>query len=339
MRNNDTSNDATTARRVMVEEAKSIISSAEKLDDSDIEQAIEILFKTSGKIIITGIGKSGHVGKKMAATLSSTGAPAYFLHPSEAVHGDLGIHQTGDPVIYLSNSGTTPELIYLEPVFRSREAKIIGILGNPNSPLGKSVDVCIDASVDQEADPLRIVPTASFAVASSIGDGIASCLMKRRNLLREKFRSEIPIHLPDLAINSLDEEFLTKLHSILNKNIGKGLYDLSPSESPAPSFKLNELKLSNNLLNVLKKSSPSDSSDSMDNNNDNNNASPVYSTIVNNKKDDNNNDENKNDNTECGKNNNKNNNKNNKLDSKEILQYVGLVIIILAILMIFGILI
>ena len=111
MTSTNTSNDAATAKSVMMKEAKSIISSAEKLDESDIELAIEILFKTTGKIIVTGIGKSGHVGKKMAATLSSTGAPAYFLHPSEAVHGDLGIHQTGDP-IYLSNSRTTPELIY-----------------------------------------------------------------------------------------------------------------------------------------------------------------------------------------------------------------------------------
>jgi len=210
MRNNDTSNDASTARRVMVEEAKSIISSAEKLDDSDIEQAIEILFKTSGKIIITGIGKSGHVGKKMAATLSSTGSPAYFLHPSEAVHGDLGIHQTGDPVIYLSNSGTTPELVFLEPVFRSREAKIIGILGKPNSPLGNSVDVCIDASVDHEADPLRIVPTASFAVASSIGDGIASCLMKRRNFSYNEYAQTHPA-------GQLGRNLLLKVSNVMHK--------------------------------------------------------------------------------------------------------------------------
>ena len=210
MINNDTSNDATTARRVMMEEAKSIISSAEKLDDSDIEQAIEILFRTSGKIIITGIGKSGHVGKKMAATLSSTGSPAYFLHPSEAVHGDLGIHQPRDPVIYLSNSGTTPELVYLEPVFRSREAKIIGILGNPNSPLGNSVDVCIDASVDQEADPLRIVPTASFAVASSIGDGIASCLMKRRNFSHNEYAQTHPA-------GQLGRNLLLKVSNVMHK--------------------------------------------------------------------------------------------------------------------------
>ena len=121
MTSTNTSNDAATAKSVMIERSQiNYFFSKKKLDESDIELAIEILFKTTGKIIVTGIGKSGHVGKKMAATLSSTGAPAYFLHPSEAVHGDLGIHQTGDPVIYLSNSGTTPELIYSEPVFRSR---------------------------------------------------------------------------------------------------------------------------------------------------------------------------------------------------------------------------
>ena len=146
----------------------------------------------------------------MAATLSSTGSPAYFLHPSEAVHGDLGIHQPRDPVIYLSNSGTTPELVYLEPVFRSREAKIIGILGNPNSPLGKSVDVCIDASVDQEADPLRIVPTASFAVASSIGDGIASCLMKRRNFSHNEYAQTHPA-------GQLGRNLLLKVSNVMHK--------------------------------------------------------------------------------------------------------------------------
>ena len=202
--------DATTAKSVMMEEAKSIISSAEKLDNLKIGLAIDILFKTSGKIIVTGIGKSGHVGKRLAATLSSTGSPAYFLHPSEAVHGDLGIHQKGDPVIYLSNSGTTPELIYLEPVFRSREAKIVGILGNPESPLGNRVDVCIDASVVQEADPLRIVPTASFAVASSIGDGIASCLMKRRSFSHDEYAQTHPA-------GQLGRNLLLKVSDVMHK--------------------------------------------------------------------------------------------------------------------------
>ena len=118
------------AKTVLRKEAIAIQEIANRLHSDAFCKSIDILFETHGKIVITGIGKSGHVGKKMAAMLCSTGSPTAYLHPSEAVHGDLGIHQEGDPVIYLSNSGTTPELIYLEPVFRARGAKIIGILGS-----------------------------------------------------------------------------------------------------------------------------------------------------------------------------------------------------------------
>ena len=150
------------------------------------------MFETKGKIVITGIGKSGHVGKKMAAMLCSTGSPTAYLHPSEAVHGDLGIHQQGDPVIYLSNSGSTPELIYLEPVFRARGAKIIGVLGQTNSPLAEKVDVLLDASVSEEADPLGIVPTSSFTAASALGDAIGAALMKRRNFDKNEYAKTHP---------------------------------------------------------------------------------------------------------------------------------------------------
>ena len=104
------------------------------------------------------------------------------MHPTEAIHGDLGIHQTNDPVIYLSNSGSTPELLFLEPVLRNRGAKIIGILGNLKSPLAEKVDCALDASVDKESDPLGIVPTASFIVSSAICDALATSLMKRKGL-------------------------------------------------------------------------------------------------------------------------------------------------------------
>ena len=180
------------ARKVMLKEAQSITIAATRLTEHSISQAIEILLGAKNKIVVCGIGKSGHVGKKLSATLCSTGSPACFLHPSEAVHGDLGIHQQGDPVIYLSNSGSTPELIALEPIFRSRGAKIIGLLGNKESSLGKKVDAVIDASVDKEADPLGIVPTASFAVASSLGDAISSALMKRRNFTENEYAQTHP---------------------------------------------------------------------------------------------------------------------------------------------------
>ena len=184
--------DVELAREVMNEEALSINKAAGRLTDSSFTKAVEILLNAKSKIVVCGIGKSGHVGKKLSATLCSTGSPACFLHPSEAVHGDLGIHQHGDPVIYLSNSGTTPELIALEPIFRSRGAKIVGLLGNVESPLGEKADVVIDASVDKEADPLGIVPTASFAVASSLGDALSSTLMKRRNFSENEYAQTHP---------------------------------------------------------------------------------------------------------------------------------------------------
>ena len=118
--------------------------------------------------------------KKIAATLCSTGSPACFLHASEAVHGDLGIHQKNDPVVFLSNSASTPELISLEPIIRKRKGNIVGILGNPKGPLSQKVDVFLDSSVDKEADPLGIVPTSSFMVSAALADALASALMKRR---------------------------------------------------------------------------------------------------------------------------------------------------------------
>jgi len=184
--------DVELAREVMNKEALSINKAAGRLTDSSFTKAVEILLNAKSKIVVCGIGKSGHVGKKLSATLCSTGSPACFLHPSEAVHGDLGIHQHGDPVIFLSNSGTTPELIALEPIFRSRGAKIVGLLGNVESPLGEKADVVIDASVDKEADPLGIVPTASFAVASSLGDALSSTLMKRRNFSENEYAQTHP---------------------------------------------------------------------------------------------------------------------------------------------------
>ena len=170
------------ARKVLEVEANSILRASNRLG-KNFSEAVDLLFKDKGKIIVTGIGKSGHLGKKLAATFCSTGSPAAFLHPSEAVHGDLGIHQKGDPVIFLSNSGATPELLALEPVFRQRTARILGILGKEESPLREKVDVFLDASVSHEADPLNIVPTASFTVAASLGDALSSALMRRRNLI------------------------------------------------------------------------------------------------------------------------------------------------------------
>lgn len=180
------------AKTVLMKEASAIQEASNNLLPGALQSALDILFKENGKIIISGIGKSGHVGQKMAAMMCSTGSPAAFLHPAEAVHGDLGIHQKGDPVIFLSNSGATPELIYLEPVLRSRGAKIVGILGKTNGPLAEKVDVVLNATVKEEADHLGIVPTASFAAASALGDALGSALMKRRGFDRNEYAKTHP---------------------------------------------------------------------------------------------------------------------------------------------------
>jgi len=173
-------NELTEAQSVLIKEANSIIRASNRLG-LNFSEAVDCLYTSRGKIVVCGIGKSGHLGKKLAATFCSTGSPASFLHPSEAVHGDLGIHQEGDPVVFLSNSGSTPELLALLPLLKGRSAKIVGIFGNDKGHLINKVDVCLDSSVPEEADPLGIVPTASFAVSASLGDALASALMKRRN--------------------------------------------------------------------------------------------------------------------------------------------------------------
>lgn len=173
-------NELNDAKNVLNKESESINRAAKKLGINFLD-AVDILFTKTNKIIVCGIGKSGHLGKKIAATLCSTGSPSSFLHASEAVHGDLGIHQKNDPVIFLSNSASTPELLSLEPIIRKRGGKIVGILGNTDGPLSKKVDVYLDSSVEGEADPLGIVPTASFMVSAALGDALASALMKRRD--------------------------------------------------------------------------------------------------------------------------------------------------------------
>lgn len=171
---------------VLRSEAEALLSVASRLDDS-ITQAVDIILRHKGKVIVSGIGKSGHIGNKIAATLSSTGTPAIFLHPGEAVHGDLGIYQRGDPSILLSKSGSTAELIKLIPVLRHFNSPIIAIVGNLNSPIALKADVVLDGTVGREADPLGIVPTSSALVAMALGDALASSLMLSRKFKEEDF--------------------------------------------------------------------------------------------------------------------------------------------------------
>jgi arabinose-5-phosphate isomerase len=174
------------ARAVLQAEAQALAAVADRLDHN-LTKAVELLLKHAGKVVVSGIGKSGHIGQKIAATLASTGTPAVFLHAAEAVHGDLGIYTPGDPSILISKSGSTAELLRLIPVLRQFQSPLIAIVGNLNSPMAKQADVVLDARVDREADPLNLAPTCSTTVALALGDALAVALMMARRFTDQDF--------------------------------------------------------------------------------------------------------------------------------------------------------
>jgi arabinose-5-phosphate isomerase len=174
------------AKRVLKIEADAVAALAEKLD-STFENAIDIIFKSKGRVVVTGMGKSGLVGKKIAATLASTGTPAFFMHPAEASHGDLGMVTSDDVIIAISNSGETAELSGLIPFLKRFNVGLIAMTGNLNSTLAKSADVHLDVSVKEEACPLGVVPTASTTAVLAMGDAIAVALLVKRGLKQEDF--------------------------------------------------------------------------------------------------------------------------------------------------------
>lgn len=167
-------------------EAQAIRAAALRLDDN-LLRAVELIRGHTGKVVLSGLGKSGHVGRKIAATLQSTGTPSVFMHPAEAMHGDLGICQIQDPVVMVSKSGTTAEMLDLVAPLKEMRSPLIGILGNVNSPLARSMDVVLDASVQREADTGGFTPTASVAVALAIGHALAVALIESRGFSAEQF--------------------------------------------------------------------------------------------------------------------------------------------------------
>ncbi len=179
------------ARSAMQTEAEAVLAASARLGDS-LLNAVELILGHAGKVVVTGMGKSGHVGRKIAATLQSTGTPAVFLHPTEAGHGDLGVCQAGDTVVMISKSGSTAELLDLVGPLREFDVRFIGILGNPRSPLAGEMDVVLDASVQREADPEGYTPTASTVVALSLGHALAVALMQARGFTAEHFRRYHP---------------------------------------------------------------------------------------------------------------------------------------------------
>src|SRR5947209_10906180 len=174
------------AREAMRIESDAIARAGGRLDDSLI-QAVELILAHPGKIVVTGIGKSGHVARKIVATLCSTGTAAVFLHPAEAAHGDLGIYTPGDPTVLLSNNGASAELLALVPMLRQFRSPLIGILGNLGSALASQVDLRLDASVEREADPNNLAPTASAVTALAVGHALAIALMCARHFTPEEF--------------------------------------------------------------------------------------------------------------------------------------------------------
>ncbi|MGH9947195.1 MAG: KpsF/GutQ family sugar-phosphate isomerase [Pyrinomonadaceae bacterium] len=173
-------------------EAAAILRSAERLDATQIEKAAALISDCTGKIVVMGIGKSGVIAQKIAQTMTSTGTVAMFLHPSDALHGGLGVIDKSDVVMMLSNSGETDELLAIIPSLKNRGVAIISIVGNLSSSLAAKSDAVLDASVDKEACPLNLAPTASTTVALALGDALAMSVMESRGLTAEDFAVNHP---------------------------------------------------------------------------------------------------------------------------------------------------
>lgn len=179
------------ARRVLEIEAAAIRSLADSLDDG-FDTAVALMHGTTGRVVVTGIGKSGIVGQKIAATLASTGTPSFFLHPSEAIHGDLGMILAGDVVLALSHSGESAEIVALLPHVRRRGARLVALTGRRGSTLGREADAVVEAAIHEEACPLNLAPTASTAAQLAMGDALAMALSVEKGFRPEDFAALHP---------------------------------------------------------------------------------------------------------------------------------------------------
>jgi len=223
------------AKRVLRIEADAVARLIDRIDEN-FDKAVDLIMGCRGRVVVTGMGKSGHIGNKIAATLASTGTPALFLHPAEGIHGDLGMVTKGDIVIALSNSGETEELSRMLPSLKRIGIRIIALTGNPDSTLAKSSDVVIDVGVKEEACPLGLAPTASTTATLAMGDALAVVLLDRRGFKEEDFACYHPggalgkrlllrvqdiMHTGD-AIPKVAEEALVKdaIYEISSKKMG-----------------------------------------------------------------------------------------------------------------------
>jgi arabinose-5-phosphate isomerase len=174
------------AKKVIRIEAEALQALADSIDGA-FEQAVRLILAAPGRVVVTGMGKSGLIGQKIASTLASTGTPSFFLHPAEGVHGDLGMIMKGDVVIALSNSGETDEVVRILPVIKRIGARLIAMAGNPTSNLAKAGDVFLNVGVKEEACPLGLAPTASTTVTLAMGDALAVALLLERGFKAEDF--------------------------------------------------------------------------------------------------------------------------------------------------------
>lgn len=196
------------AKKVLKIEAEAVAALADRLD-ADFERAVDLIHASKGRVIVTGMGKSGLVGKKIAATLASTGTPAFFLHPAEASHGDLGMVTSDDIILAISNSGETDELVGLIPFLKRFSVKLVSMTGNGGSTLSKASDVHIDVSVKEEACPMGIVPTASTTAALAMGDALAVALLIKKGFNEEDFAQYHPK-------GSLGKKLLIKVSDLMH---------------------------------------------------------------------------------------------------------------------------
>ncbi|MCX7186817.1 MAG: KpsF/GutQ family sugar-phosphate isomerase [Methylophilales bacterium] len=194
------------ARDILQLEAREIDALALRLDEQ-FTAAVSLILKCQGRVVVSGMGKSGHIGGKIASTLASTGTPAFFMHPAEASHGDLGMITAGDIVIALSNSGESDEILAIVPPLKRLGASIIAITGNDNSTLAQAADIHLSAHVSKEACPLGLAPTSSTTVALALGDALALCVLDQREFTAEDFARSHPggslgrrllVHVSDL---------------------------------------------------------------------------------------------------------------------------------------------
>ncbi|WP_257904687.1 SIS domain-containing protein [Campylobacter lari] len=198
------------AKEVFEIESKTILDLCDNLDEG-FNKAVELILSIKGRCVVSGMGKSGHIGAKIAATLASTGTPSFFMHPGEALHGDLGMLASEDVLLAISNSGETEEVLKLIPVIKKRKIPLIVMAGNQNSTLAKQADIFINIAVKKEACPLQLAPTSSTTATLAMGDAIAVALMRARNFRPDDFALFHPG-------GSLGRKLLTRVGDLMVSN-------------------------------------------------------------------------------------------------------------------------